>query len=58
MHRDRAAGSRIVGMDYDLTRAVLSAFEREGVQYVIFGGVALNLQGLARATEDLGFEGE
>ena len=27
--------------------------EREGVRYVIFGGVALNLQGLARATEDL-----
>lgn len=40
-------------MDYEQTRAVLSAFEREGVEYVIFGGVALNLQGLARATEDL-----
>jgi hypothetical protein len=32
---------------------VLEAFEREGVRYVIFGGVALNLQGLARATQDL-----
>jgi len=32
---------------------VLAALEREGVEYVIFGGVALNLQGLARATEDL-----
>jgi hypothetical protein len=32
---------------------VLSALEREGVEYVIFGAVALNLQGLARATEDL-----
>ena len=40
-------------MDYDQTRAVLEAFEREGVEYVIFGAVALNLQGLARATEDL-----
>lgn len=40
-------------MDYDRTREVLAAFEREGVQYVIFGAVALNLQGLARATEDL-----
>ena len=40
-------------MDYDQTREVLSAFEREGVEYVIFGAVALNLQGLARATEDL-----
>lgn len=40
-------------MNYDRTREALSAFEREGVQYVIFGAVALNLQGLARATEDL-----
>jgi hypothetical protein len=40
-------------VEYDQIRAVLSAFEREGVEYVIFGGVALNLQGLARATEDL-----
>ena len=32
---------------------MLAAFEREGVEYVIFGAVALNLQGLARATEDL-----
>ena len=40
-------------MDYQRTREVLEAFEREGVQYVVFGGVALNLQGLARATEDL-----
>jgi hypothetical protein len=40
-------------MDVGRTREVLAAFEREGVEYVIFGGVALNLQGLARATEDL-----
>jgi len=40
-------------MDYEQTREVLRAFETEGVQYVIFGGVALNLQGLARATLDL-----
>jgi len=40
-------------VDYEPTRAVLAALEREGVEYVIFGGVALNLQGLARATEDL-----
>lgn len=40
-------------MDYERTREVLGAFEREGVQYVIFGAVALNLQGLARATQDL-----
>lgn len=40
-------------MDYDLTREVLAAFEREKVRYVVFGAVALNLLGLARATEDL-----
>jgi len=40
-------------MDYERTREVLKSFEREGVQYVIFGAVALNLQGLARATLDL-----
>jgi hypothetical protein len=40
-------------MDYERTREVLTALEREGVRYVIFGAVALNLQGLARATQDL-----
>ncbi len=40
-------------MDYDSTREVLAALEREGVRYTIFGAVALNLHGLARATEDL-----
>ena len=40
-------------MDYDTTRRVLAALEREGVRYTIFGAVALNLHGLARATEDL-----
>lgn len=40
-------------MDYDKTREVLAALEREEVRYVIIGAVALNLQGLARATEDL-----
>jgi hypothetical protein len=40
-------------VDYDNTRRVLAAFEAHGVRYVIFGGVALNLLGLARATEDL-----
>lgn len=32
---------------------MLAALESHGVEYVVFGGVALNLQGLARATEDL-----
>jgi hypothetical protein len=33
-------------VDYDKTREVLAAFEREGVEYAVFGAVALNLQGL------------
>jgi len=40
-------------MDYDLTRNVLAALEREGVKYVVFGAVVLALHGLPRATEDL-----
>lgn len=40
-------------MDIDRTTQVLEALERENVSYVIFGGVALNLHGLARATQDL-----
>lgn len=40
-------------MDYERIRQVLAALERDGVQYVIIGGVAMNLHGLARATEDL-----
>ena len=40
-------------MDFELTRQVLSALEREGVRYVVFGAVALAIHGLARATEDL-----
>ena len=33
--------------------AVLRALEDEGVEYAVFGAVALNLHGIARATEDL-----
>ena len=40
-------------MDLDLTSRVLEALEREGVRYIVFGAVAINLLGLARATEDL-----
>jgi len=40
-------------MNYAKAKEVFEAFEREGVQYVIFGGVALNFHGLARFTEDL-----
>jgi hypothetical protein len=40
-------------LDYERIRQVLTAFEREGVRYAVVGAVALNLQGLARATQDL-----
>ena len=40
-------------MDYESTKRVLAALEREGVRYVVFGAAALNLHGLARFTEDL-----
>jgi hypothetical protein len=40
-------------MDFEVIKLLLSALEREGVRYAIFGAVALNLHGLARFTEDL-----
>jgi hypothetical protein len=40
-------------MDFELTRKVLAALEREQAEYVVFGAVALALHGLPRATEDL-----
>jgi len=43
----------IEAMDFDLIISVLRALGAKGVRYRIVGGVALNLQGLARATVDL-----
>lgn len=40
-------------MDFDRLQSLLAALEREGVNYAIFGAMALNLHGLARFTEDL-----
>jgi hypothetical protein len=40
-------------MDFDLLKRVFAALETRGVRYAIFGAVALNLHGLARATEDV-----
>lgn len=40
-------------MNYAASRRILSAFEEEGVRYLVFGGAALNLHGLPRFTEDL-----
>jgi hypothetical protein len=39
-------------VDYERTKATLAALERHGARYVVFGAVALNLQGLARFTTD------
>ena len=40
-------------MDFEVLKRVLAALESRGVNYAIFGAVALNLHGLARATEGL-----
>lgn len=40
-------------MDMEIAMKVLAALEREGVRYIVFGAIAINLLGLARATEDL-----
>ena len=40
-------------VDFDRVMAILRAFERRGVAYKVVGGVAMNVQGLARATRDL-----
>jgi hypothetical protein len=40
-------------VNYAASRRILVAFEEEGVRYLVFGGVAMNLHGLPRFTEDL-----
>lgn len=40
-------------MDFDTFLALVQALAREGVDYVLVGGVALNLHGIVRATEDV-----
>jgi hypothetical protein len=40
-------------MDEDRLRAVFRALHAEGVEYAVFGAVALGLHGLARTTADL-----
>lgn len=42
-------------MHTDEMMRVLASFEEVGLDYVVIGGVALNLHGLVRATEDLDF---
>src|SRR6476660_2232778 len=40
-------------MELDEALKVLASLEKEEVDYVLVGGVAMNLHGLVRATEDL-----
>lgn len=40
-------------MDFDVALRVLRSLEAHGVRYKVIGGVAMNIQGLARATRDL-----
>lgn len=40
-------------MEWTGVMRVLAALERERVDYIVIGGVAVNLHGLARATEDI-----
>ena len=42
-------------MEFDRFLDVIRAFERAGLDYVLVGGVAVNLHGIARATEDIDF---
>jgi hypothetical protein len=40
-------------MEFDPARRVLEALEQAGVDYAVFGGIAVNIHGLARATQAL-----
>lgn len=42
-------------MEFERFLDVIRAFERAAVEYVLVGGVAVNLHGIARATEDIAF---
>lgn len=40
-------------MDADVITRLIAALEAHGVEYAVFGAVAMGLHGLARFTEDL-----
>lgn len=42
-------------MDFDKLREIADAFNREGVEYILVGGGAINLHGVIRNTEDADF---
>jgi hypothetical protein len=43
------------GIDFEETKRILIAMEREGVRYVLIGAMAMAAQGLVRATHDIDF---
>jgi hypothetical protein len=43
------------GLSFEEARRILTAFEAEGVQYVLVGAMAMAAQGLIRATRDIDF---
>ena len=42
-------------MDFDKILALIREMNREGVEYITFGAIALNLHGIVRATTDADF---
>ncbi len=40
-------------MDFDQAKRILAAFERQKVDYVLVGGMAMAAQGFVRATRDI-----
>lgn len=42
-------------MSFEQFLAVIRAFEHERVEYVLVGGVAVNVHGIVRTTEDIDF---
>jgi hypothetical protein len=42
-------------IDFNRVLSIVEAFNREGVEYKIFGGVAVNFHGIPRTTEDVDF---
>ncbi len=42
-------------MNLEEAKRILATFEREGVEYVLIGSMAMAAQGLIRATRDLNF---
>jgi len=42
-------------IDFEEAKRILAAFEREGVEYVMVGSMAMAAQGLVRATRDVDF---